>query len=251
MGTLGRLTRLATRPSWRGPTPASPRGVGLLAVSVLLVGVPAMPSGGADRGVPRSPAQVEAAADRDMVIRIHLACRWQIPAGALAGQRAENPAVKTVGTTIHDDDVALDQESQTVSAQLGIALPNQPNDQQVDWLDQLSNANANDFDPLFVSLLRQADGSMLSVLAAVRAGTGNDAVRQLAEDAVTGTMKHMTLLEGTNLVNYSSLPPAPHPALDRVPFSQRPLPDVLFVWIVIAVAVLGGGVSIARIIRPQ
>ncbi len=255
MGTLVRLVRLSGRLSGRGRARPPLRGVGLIALTAVLAnGVPAMPADGVARAVPtylRSPAQVEAAADRDMIVRIHLACLWEITAAAFAQQRAGSAAVQTLATTIHDENIQLDQETQTVATQLGIALPGQPNDQQQGWLNQLSTVSGNAFDMLFVSLLRQAHGAIFPIIAGVRAGTENAMVRQLADDAVTMTMNHMRLLEGSNLVDYSSLTPAPRPALDRVPFSQRPLPDVLFVWLVIAVGVLSGGISVTRIIRPQ
>lgn len=255
MGTLPRLARLSSRLSRRGPARPAVREVGLIVLSVVLMGgAPAMPLPGAGRAAPvyfRSPAQVEAAADRDMIVRIHLTGLWEVTAGALAQQHAGNNAIQTLAATIHDDQIQLDREAQTVATQLGIALPGQPNDQQQSWLNQLSNTYGNAFDTLFVSLLRQAQGAIFTTIAAVRAGTENDMVRQLAEDAVTVVMNHMRLLENTNLVNYSSLTPAPHPALDRVPFSQRPLPDVLFVWAAITVALVAGAVSITRIVRPQ
>jgi predicted outer membrane protein len=231
------------------------RGFGLIAVGLVLVaGMPGRPVAHVLRDVPDyrySPAQTEAVDDRDMIIRVHLACLWEVTAGALAQQRANSPAVKAGGTTIHDDDTQLDREARGIASQLDLVLPDQPNDQQQGWLNQLSGNSGNNFDTLFASLLRQAQGSIFTNIAAVRASTEDGAVRQFSDNAVTVFMKHMRLLEGTNLVDYAALAPAPHPALTRVPFSKRPFPDVLFVWLVVAVALLGGALSATRIIRPQ
>ena len=260
MRILRRLVRRPGGPPGRvpgRPIPARPpiRSVGLIAVGlVVMAGLPGRPVVHVQRDAPGyrySPAQTEAADDRDMIIRVHLACLWEVPAGALAQQRATSPAVKAGGTTIHDDDMLLDREARGLAAQLDLVLPEQPNDQQQGWLNQLSGKSGNNFDTSFASLLRQAEGSVFTGIAAVRSSTEDGAVRQFSDNAVTVFMKHMRLLEGTNLVDYAALAPAPLAAPTRVPFSQRPFPDVLFVWVVVAVAVLGAGVSATRIARPH
>jgi putative membrane protein len=253
MGIVGRAARLL-RPRRVG----RPRlyGLGVVVGSLLFVATPQwLPALDGHHELPGhqrySPADTEAAADRDMVIRVHLACLWEIPAGALAEERGSTPIVQSVGTQIHDDHVALDEADRAVATQLGITLPDHPSNQQQDWLNQLNGEHGLDFDNSFAWLLRQAHGLIFPVIAGVRAETTNPVVRQFAETGVNIVMKHMRLLESTNLVDYSSLTPAPHPALNRVPFSQRPALDVLFVWIVVAVALLGGALSVIRIVRPR
>jgi predicted outer membrane protein len=190
-----------------------------------------------------------AAADVDMIIRVRLAGLWEIPAGEMAQQQALRPIVKQVGATLRDDHAELDRQVRAVAAQLGIALPDQPNAIQRQWLEELSGKTGDDFDKAFAFLLRGAHGAVFSTVAAVRASTTNDVVRQFAQIAVDIVMKHMQLLESIGVLDYSSLTPAPHPPLSRVPFSERPLPDIVFVWIVLAIAVLAGTYSIARTIR--
>jgi len=186
-----------------------------------------------------------------MIIRVRLACLWEIPAGQLAQERAGRPIVKEVGAQLRDDHIELDRQVRSVAAELGVALPDQPNAQQREWLAELSSKSGEEFDKAFTWLLRAAHGAVFTTIAAVRSSTTNDAVRQFAETGINIVMKHMRLLESTDMVDYSSLTPPPHPPLPRVAFSQRPLPDELFVWIVLAVAVLAGIIATARIIRPR
>jgi len=67
----------------------------------------------------------------------------------------------------------------------------------------------------FVNLLRQAHGTILPVIAQVRAGTRNEEVRRLADTAYTFVSRHIGYLESTGLVNFDALPEpaAPAPAV--------------------------------------
>jgi predicted outer membrane protein len=242
------------RPAWWAAR-LSVRALGLLTSSLLLIagssGLPALslhhnfPDYWPIRSDPLAPA------DRDMLIRVRLAGLWEIPAGQLAQERAGRPIVKEVGAQLRDDHLELDRQVRSVAGELGVALPDQPNAQQREWLAELSSKSGEEFDKAFTWLLRAAHGGVFATVAAVRASTTNDVVRQFAETAVNIVMKHMRLLESTDMVDYASLTPPPHPPLPRVAFSKRALPDVLFVWIVLAVAVLAGILATARIIRPR
>lgn len=63
-----------------------------------------------------------------------------------------------------------------------------------------------DFDRVFTARLRDAHGKVFTFVSAVRADTRNSLIRDFAGQAVDVVMKHMTLLEGTGLVDYSTLP---------------------------------------------
>ena len=69
-----------------------------------------------------------------------------------------------------------------------------------------------EFDRIFVERLRAAHGKIFPVIGAVRSGTRNEIVRQLAQDSNRFVLTHMTLLESTGLVRYDRLAPAALPA---------------------------------------
>jgi hypothetical protein len=130
----------------------------------------------------------------------------------------------------------------TVASQLGLALPNEPNDQQKGWLAELNAAQGVEFDRKFANILRLAHGRVFSVVAQVRAATRNSLVRQLADDANTTVLDHIKILEATGYVNFDALaqdmaatstppltltPAPPGPAADPgqvVPVTPSPYP---------------------------
>jgi predicted outer membrane protein len=190
-------------------------------------------------------------ADRDMLVRIRLAGLWEIPAGQMARDRAASSVVKEVGATLASDHQQLDVEVRAAAAKLGVELPDRPNTEQQGWLTELSNRAGGAFDQAFADRLRSAHGNVFSAIAAVRSGTRNTAVRDFAQTAVNVVMKHMQLLEGTGLVNYSIMTPPPAPPISRVGFSDRGPIVVFFVWVVLAAAVVAGVVAVARVVRPR
>ncbi|MEQ0565213.1 hypothetical protein ABJI51_39570 [Amycolatopsis sp. NEAU-NG30] len=113
--------------------------------------------------------------DRTFMVKVRQAGLWEIPAGRLAQTHASSEAVKRAGMHLLD----------------GHSL-----------LDQLVR---EEFDKLFVSLLRSSHGKIFATIAEVRAGTQNDLVRRLARQANQTVMDHMEVLEDTGLVSAQTL----------------------------------------------
>jgi predicted outer membrane protein len=151
------------------------------------------------------------ASDRDLVVKVRLAGLWEIPAGQWAQQRAGSNRVKEVGRHLVEDHTKLDKEVRALAEKLGVALPNEPNDDQKEWLNQMSQVTGEQFDVAFADLLRAAHGKVFTTIAQVRAGTKNDEIRAFAQKANAVVLRHMTLLESTGKVNYTDLPDAPNP----------------------------------------
>ncbi|WP_030338734.1 DUF4142 domain-containing protein [Streptomyces sp. NRRL S-1022] len=145
------------------------------------------------------------AQDRDFVTKVRLAGLWELPAGELAQRKGTTPAVRTAGQHLVDGHTSLDAHVRTVATQLGLALPNEPNAQQKQWLATLDTAAGQDFDRRFAGLLRLAHGRVFSLVAQVRAGTQNSLVRDLADDANTTVLDHIKVLEATGYVDFSQL----------------------------------------------
>ncbi|MEV0323445.1 DUF4142 domain-containing protein [Streptomyces sp. NPDC050658] len=145
------------------------------------------------------------ALDRDFITKVRLAGLWELPAGQQAEERGTTKAVQTAGEHLVEGHTFLDARVREVAARLDLELPNQPTSQQRDWLDELSDARGGTYDERFANILRAAHGKVFSVVAEVRATTRNSLVRALADDANTTVLDHITVLEGTGLVDFDDL----------------------------------------------
>ncbi|MDX3451004.1 DUF4142 domain-containing protein [Streptomyces sp. ME02-8801-2C] len=145
------------------------------------------------------------ALDRSLIVRVRLAGLWELPAGQQAMQRSTNPAVKEAANHLivgHND---LDKRARTISAQLNVPLPSQPNAQQQGFLDQMTAASAADYDKVWANLLRTAHGKIFPDIATVRNNTRNSLVRQLCSDTNQTVLDHITILEKTGLIDFETI----------------------------------------------
>jgi predicted outer membrane protein len=210
---------------------------------------------------PAGPAQL-GASDLALLNGVRLAGLWEMPAGQMASERGSSQRVREVGAEIAAQHADLDQLVVDAANKLGVQLPTQPNADQQKWLNEMRGAASDrEFDRIFVERLRAAHGKIFPVIGAVRSGTRNETVRQLAQDANRFVLTHMTLLESTGLVRYAELPPAALPAdqpkvdslqeaaLARTAAGSGFSPMVI--WVVVIVAgVLGIG-GTWRLFRPR
>ncbi|MGW1778176.1 DUF4142 domain-containing protein [Streptomyces sp. NPDC002143] len=145
------------------------------------------------------------ALDREFITKVRLAGLWELPAGQQAQTKGTTEAVRTAGRHLVEGHAFLDERVRTVASQLGLALPNEPNDQQQGWLAELNAAQGRQYDWKFANILRLAHGRVFSVVAQVRASTRNSLVRELADDANTTVLDHIKILEATGYVDYDAL----------------------------------------------
>ncbi|MDH6625655.1 putative outer membrane protein [Streptomyces sp. LBL] len=155
--------------------------------------------------------------DRDFVTKVRLAGLWELPAGRQAQQKGTTGAVRTAGQHLVEGHTFLDERVRGVAAELGLELPDEPNDQQKQWLATLNSTQGADYDRQFANILRLAHGRVFSVVAQVRAGTRNSLVRALADDANTTVLDHIKVLEATGYVDFDAL------ARDMVAGSTPPI----------------------------
>jgi predicted outer membrane protein len=166
------------------------------------------------------------AADRDFVTKVRLAGLWEIPAGEMAQEKSDNARITQIGRNIAAQHRVLDELTRNAANKLSIDLPDTPNSDQQKWLSEMRDAEGTDFDAIYIDRLRAAHGKIFPAIAAIRAGTRNDTVRKLAQQANQFVMTHMTLLESSGIVEYGSLPTVPPPAaaaLSQPVASQSPL----------------------------
>ncbi|MFF7334869.1 DUF4142 domain-containing protein [Streptomyces sp. NPDC008150] len=145
------------------------------------------------------------AADRDLIVRVRLAGLWELPAGQQAVERAPTRAVKEAGDHLIVGHTDLDKRVRIVAAQLNVELPNQPNEQQQGWLQELTAASGAEYEFKFANLLRAAHGKIFPAIGAVRNSTRNSLVRQLASDANQTVLDHITVLERTGAVDFDAI----------------------------------------------
>ena len=145
------------------------------------------------------------ASDRDLIVRVRLAGLWELPAGQQAIERAPSTAIKEAGDHLIVGHTDLDRRVRIVASQLGVDLPNVPNEQQQGWLQEMSAATGAEYEYKFVNLLRAAHGKIFPAIGTVRNTTRNTLVRQLASDANQTVLDHITILEKTGKVDFEAI----------------------------------------------
>ena len=147
------------------------------------------------------------ASDRDLIVRVRLAGLWELPAGREGdGTLQAAPAVKEAADHLLVGHADLDERVRNVAAQLGVELPNQPNEAQLGFLAQMDAApDGEAFDRTWTNLLRSAHGKIFNPIAVVRNNTRNTLVRQLATDTNQTVLDHITMLEKTGQVDFDGI----------------------------------------------
>lgn len=175
------------------------------------------------------------ALDQDFLVKVRLAGLWELPAGRQAQAKGTTPAVRTAGRHLVEGHRFLDERVLAVASRLNLDLPDEPSDEQKQWLATLDEAQGAEYDRRFANILRLAHGKVFSVVAQVRASTRNSLVRELADDANTTVLDHIKVLEATGYVDFDAVAraladgsapaaPAPVPASSPLPGATYPLP---------------------------
>jgi predicted outer membrane protein len=206
---------------------------------------------------PAAPPGLTALTATDVMLLngVRLAGLWEIPAGQMAAQKGRLARVREIGAMIADQHVELDQLVVDAANRLGVEIPDQPNADQKQWLREMQNASGARFDRIFVDRLRAAHGKIFPVIGAVRTGTRNDVIRDLAIAANTFVGNHLSMLESTGLVRYVELPPAavPPPQDDSLLAKAQANSGIginpVLAWIVLLVALAVTGTTGTWVLR--
>ena len=192
-------------------------------------------------------------ADIGLLENVRRADLWEGEgASALGMQKGQLPRVREVGKILQEQHAVLEAKLQKVAAQLQVPLPTQPNADQKTWLGEMSAATGAEFDRVWVDRLRAAHGKIFSAIATVRANTRNSLVRDFSIDANNAVSNHMLVLESTGLVVFNTLPTpvaattAPGNSLLATTSSSSP-----FIWVVLAIGVLGCAAAGIKIFRAR
>src|SRR5690349_7478181 len=192
-------------------------------------------------GVVQTPWGPLSPADRDLLVKVRLACLWEMSTGQQMQQQATSPAVKEAGRKISAEHTELDQKTREIADKLGVLLPSTPSAQQIAWMKEITAATGSDYNRIAVQRLREAHGIVLPLLATVRVGTRNDLVRAFAIEGTQYVNRHLTYLEDTGLVNYPALPDTPSPGLlsGSVSWTDLIVPGLVLIACLLVAVALG------------
>jgi predicted outer membrane protein len=201
-------------------------------------------------------------ADVDLVIKARLAGLWEMPAGRMAEEKGTTERVREIGKAIADQHVRLDELCVNAANTFGIQLPTEPTNVQKMWLQEMEDAQGEEFDRIYVDRLRDAHGAIYPVIATVRVSTRNSAVRKLADQASGFVDNHMLLLESTGLVDYKSLERAPEVDRNPIVTGTGPLDaakaraaqggiNLTVIWALLLTCLVAGAIGVARFLRPR
>lgn len=143
------------------------------------------------------------AEDKELMAKVKQAGLWEIPVGEQAQTRGSRQSVKEAGRKIAAEHAVLDRDVVAVAERLGYTLPTNPSPQQQEWMNELAGVSGEAFDLTFANRLRAAHGKVFSVIATVRANTGNQLIREFAARSMAFVSRHMGYLESTGLVDYT------------------------------------------------
>jgi predicted outer membrane protein len=164
----------------------------------------------AARAAADGPGQLNAA-DMTLLVGLHQAGLWAIPAAQMAAQKGTAPQIQLAGQKIATQHAQLDRLTMDAARKLGATLPSAPTAQQQGTLDQLKAAEGSQFNQLFVTSLRDAYGFLYPIVGEVRSSTRSTEIRRLADQANVAVLGYLQILEGTGLVQYQKLAPAAIP----------------------------------------
>ncbi|MGM1060188.1 DUF4142 domain-containing protein [Saccharothrix sp. Mg75] len=155
--------------------------------------------------VEQTPLGPITALDKELLVKVRLAGLWEMPMGEEAQERAASTRVKEVGAQLMSDHGFLDERVVRLASQMGVELPDEANADQQSWMAEMRSRTGAAFDDSFANRLRAAHGAIFPVVSTVRANTRNEAIRQFAQVCNQIVLKHMTLLESTNMVTEEGL----------------------------------------------
>lgn len=180
--------------------------------------------------------------DEAFLTTVRQASLWAIPAGRLAEEQADNAELQDIGRGLAEDLTTLDDEAGAIATRLELTLPDQANEEQQGWLDQLGGLSGADYDLAFVNRLRGALGELFLVAAHTRAGSWDDEVRAFASLVNDVVDRHMTDLENTGLVT-DNAPPEPTRDASTTEPAVGPATSTPEVTPVASTSTAGGGIS--------
>ena len=173
--------------------------------------------------------------DRNLLINVKWANLWEGPISERIANTTTDSKVRAAAAQLSREHHALDEAVDKVAAELGVPLPTQANPLQQAWEHDITSRSGTDADRTWANITRRAHGTVFMLIAQVRAETRNDVIRAFAQQAVDTVMRHMRLLESTNLVRSDSLYVG---STEGAPHQPRPAGRQLVIAAVISLLVM-------------
>jgi predicted outer membrane protein len=126
-------------------------------------------------------------------------------------ERSQNPQIRAAAQTIITQHKDLMAKDMSLSAKLGLPVPDKPSAQMQEGIDRMRDETGTTFENDYVNTLRQGHAEALILLNTVRADTRNSLVRSYSDLAESYVMTHIQMLEKTGDVDFSKLPVPPPP----------------------------------------
>lgn len=177
-------------------------------------------------------------ADRDFVVKVRSAGLWEFPLGQEAMKRGATPAMREAGEHLVVGHALLDASCRKIAQELNITLPNEATPQQRQFVATVKGNTGKQFDTTAANIMRVTHGQIFPAIANIRATTKNTLVRQLANEANSVVLDHITSMEKTGLVDFDQTvsqvttpptlpkdqltPPAPQPGTPPVVLTAPP-----------------------------
>ncbi|MFC4021226.1 DUF4142 domain-containing protein [Micromonospora sp. GCM10011542] len=169
--------------------------LGLLAALVLVGVAPA---------VAAQAAAQPSSQDTQYLQAIHQVNLFEITAGDLAQQKAQNQGVKDLGAMFKTDHTQLDQTVQQIASQLNVELPNEPSADQQAVIERLNNASGAEFDREWVTSELAGHVQAIQATQTEISQGSEQSVVQLAQNALPTLQAHYDEL--VRLANQLGIP---------------------------------------------
>ncbi|GAA4568626.1 DUF4142 domain-containing protein [Planotetraspora kaengkrachanensis] len=139
--------------------------------------------------------------DRTFLLAAHQGNLAEIKAGQVAQKQATTEAVRDMGARLIRDHKALDDDGGRVADQVGVALPDEPSDEQQVALEQVSGKKGAEFDRAWVASQITGHRKTLTAVATELSNGSSEQVKRLARDAKPVVQEHLDLLESIQRQN--------------------------------------------------
>jgi predicted outer membrane protein len=169
---------------------------------------------------PPAPGGPLSADDVKLLRSVLRAGLWEGPISATVARRTKDPRVRVIGEQLASDHERLDTMTIALAAKLGVGLPREATPQQQSWVGKIAGLHGAAADHEYIDIVRAAHGTIFQLISLVRAETQNNYIRSFAQTANEVVMRHMTLLEGSEMADHTMLVANPI-ATNRA--NQRPI----------------------------
>ncbi|MFD4640420.1 DUF4142 domain-containing protein [Lentzea sp. NPDC058436] len=143
--------------------------------------------------------------DRSFLVTLRQANSWLLPVSKEVPSRTTDAGISNAGRDIFEGHSRLDVDLRKSAQELGVVMPNDVSGEHQSLIDEMAERTGDNHDRAYATIVRQAQGSLLTMAVQTRATTQNTAIRTLSHQTVQTLIRTMTVLENTGKVDPSAL----------------------------------------------